>query len=152
VLIVLEPGVSPIGVGHIFALLGAFGAACAFVIVRKIGQAERTVVMMVYPVLANLVGMSFMLPFVYRPMQLGHLGVAGLMSVLGFMAMLAVLAAYRRASAVVVAPMQYSQILWALAFSALLFDESLDRNVALGSAVIIASGIFIFWRENQLRR
>ncbi len=152
VLIVLEPGVSPIGIGHIFALLGAFGAACAFVIVRKIGQAERTAVMMVYPVLANLVGMTFLLPFVYQPMPLEHLGITGLMSLLGFLAMLSVLAAYRRASAVVVAPMQYSQILWALAFGALLFDESLDRNVAIGSAVIIASGIFILWRENRLRR
>jgi drug/metabolite transporter (DMT)-like permease len=152
VLFVIQPGVSPVGLGHATALFGAFGAAVAFVVVRKIGGQERNAVMVGYPIMANLVTMGLVLPFVYQPVPIEDLGLSALMSVLGFSALLCVLAAYRRAKAVVVAPMQYSQILWALGYGALFFDERLDFNVAVGVAIIIASGVFILWRENRVQR
>jgi S-adenosylmethionine uptake transporter len=47
--------------------------------------------------------------------------------------------------------MQYSQMLWAILFGALLFDERIDLSTALGSAIIIASGIYIVLREGKPR-
>ncbi|MFT4717400.1 MAG: drug/metabolite transporter (DMT)-like permease [Paracoccaceae bacterium] len=146
---VIQPGVSPIGIGHATALFGAFGAAIAFVIVRKIGSQERKAVMIGYPLITNVISMGLLLPFVYKPVGVPELGLAVVMSVLGSTAMLSILAAYKRAEAVVVAPMQYSQILWALFFGWVFFAESLDSNVGVGSAIIVSSGIFILWRENR---
>jgi S-adenosylmethionine uptake transporter len=65
--------------------------------------------------------------------------------------MLFIIAAYRRAEAVVVAPMQYSQMIWAAIYGALIFDESLDVYTVVGSAIIIASGIYIVVREGTKR-
>jgi S-adenosylmethionine uptake transporter len=48
---------------------------------------------------------------------------------------------------VIVAPMQYSQIIWAALYGWMFFDESVDLYTAIGSAVIIASGIYIVLRE-----
>jgi len=152
VLFVIQPGVSVVGIGHATALFGAFGAAVAFVVVRKIGGQERNAVMVGYPLMANLVSMGLVLPFVYQPVPIGDLGLSVLMSVLGFSALLSVLAAYRRARAVVVAPMQYSQILWALAYGALFFGEGLDFNVGVGTLIIVSSGVFILWRENRVKK
>jgi drug/metabolite transporter (DMT)-like permease len=150
VIVVLQPGTTELSLGHLSGLAGAFGAAVTFTVMRKIGGAERTVVMMFYPNLVTLIAMSVVLPFVYQPMPLSHFGANALMSALGFTAAICVLAAYRRAPAVVVAPTQYSQIVLATLFGALFFGESLDSNVAIGAAIIIASGIYIVFRENRL--
>jgi S-adenosylmethionine uptake transporter len=68
-------------------------------------------------------------------------------AVLGMCGAFLMILAYRSAPAVIVAPMQYSQILWAAFYGWLLFDEDIDRWTAAGSAVIIASGIYIVLRE-----
>ena len=57
--------------------------------------------------------------------------------------------AYRSGEAVIVAPMQYSQILWATAYGYLLFAEAPDRPTVLGAGIIIASGIYIVLREGR---
>ena len=48
-----------------------------------------------------------------------------------------------------VAPMQYSQILWATLFGALFFNEWPGMNVAVGAAIVIASGLYILFRESS---
>ncbi|MDN3718576.1 DMT family transporter [Roseibium salinum] len=65
------------------------------------------------------------------------------------MAQFFTISAYRAAPAAVVAPLQYSQILWATLFGALFFAERPDFYVAVGSSIIIASGIFVVWRESR---
>jgi S-adenosylmethionine uptake transporter len=93
--------------------------------------------------------MGALLPLVYRPMPGIDLAAQALMAGLAFAASLLVILAYRAAEAVVVAPMQYSQIVWASVYGALFFDERLDAWTAAGAAVIIASGIYILLREGR---
>jgi drug/metabolite transporter (DMT)-like permease len=47
---------------------------------------------------------------------------------------------------------QYSQILWALAIGALFFDEWPDALALLGIVIVVAAGLFIFAREQTLKR
>jgi S-adenosylmethionine uptake transporter len=147
VMVVLRPGDADLDLGHAAALTAALCSALASVIVRKIGADERAAVLLLYPMLANFVVLGAVLPLVYRPMPIEHLGLIGIIALFGFVAMLFIIAAYRRAEAVVVAPMQYSQMIWAAVYGALIFDESLDIYTILGAAIIIASGIYIVLRE-----
>ncbi|PLL11981.1 EamA/RhaT family transporter [Tabrizicola sp. TH137] len=147
VLVVLRPGEADLELGHLAALAAAVTAALGSVIVRKIGKDERSAVLMLYPMLGNVLAMGAALPFVYQPMQITDLGLMGIIALFSFLAGLLVIKAYRTAPAIIVAPMQYSQILWAALFGSLLFDESIDRFTAIGSAIIIASGIYIVLRE-----
>ncbi|MFN0113794.1 MAG: DMT family transporter [Paracoccaceae bacterium] len=151
VLIVLRPGSAPIGLGQVAALVAATTGAFVSVVVRKIGQDERSAVIMLYPMVANFIFAAAILPFVYRPMPFAHLALLGLMSALGFAGGLFIIAAYRRAPAVVVAPMQYSQILWAALYGTLFFRERLDLWTAVGTAIIILSGVYIVLREDSPR-
>ncbi|MEZ5798507.1 MAG: DMT family transporter [Paracoccaceae bacterium] len=147
VIIVLRPGSAPLSVGHLAALGAAFTGALTSVIVRKIGKNERSIVLMMYPMLMSVAAMGLALPFVYVPMPIEHLGLAGVVAVLGMCGAFLVIVAYRTAPAVIVAPMQYSQIIWAAFYGWLLFDERIDGWTAAGSAVIIASGVYIVLRE-----
>ncbi len=147
VLVVLRPGVTELSLGHLSALVAATGGAMASVIVRKIGQEERSAALLLYPMLLNFLVMGALLPLGYEPMPVVHLGALALMSLMAFVASALVILSYRSGEAVVVAPMQYSQLLWAVLYGALFFDEWPDIWTAVGAAIIVASGIYIVLRE-----
>ncbi|MXU63977.1 DMT family transporter [Oceanomicrobium pacificus] len=149
VVIVLRPGYSEFSLGHLAALVAAIGSAVASVIVRKVGATERSAVLILFPMFANIICMGAILPFVYEPMPLGDLGLMAAIGGLAFIAQVSIIAAYKAASAALVAPMQYSQMLWATAYGALFFAEQPDRWVGVGAAIIILSGLYIVWRESR---
>lgn len=149
VLVVLRPGSADLTLGHAAALAGAVFSALSSIIMRKIGRAERTVVLQLYPLLVNFVVMGAALPFVYVPVDIVDLGASAVVALLALIAMTCLVTAYRLAPAVIVAPMQYSQIIWASLFGAIFFDESLDRMTMLGTGIIIASGLYIVLREDR---
>lgn len=149
VLVVVRPGIEPLNLGHLAALTAAVVNSFGAIIVRKISSDERTAVLILYPMAATLIVMAALLPTVYTPMPLGDLWLAALIGVLAFGGQMLNIQAYKRASAAVVAPMQYSQIIWATIFGSLFFDEFPDEWTFVGAAIIITSGIFIIWRETR---
>jgi S-adenosylmethionine uptake transporter len=149
VMIVLRPTGSALGLGHLAALTAAVSSSLASVIVRKIGQDERSVVLMLYPMMANFLVLGCALPFVYKPMPIEHLGMIAVIAIFGFVAALFIISAYRAAEAVIVAPMQYSQMIWAAIFGYFIFNEAPDQWTLVGAGVIMASGIYIVLRESR---
>ena len=148
VMIVLQPGSAQLGLGHLAAGIAATGSAFASVVVRKIGKDERSAVLLLYPMMANFVAMAAILPLVYRPMPIESLGLVGILSMLAFAAGLLLILAYKSADATVVAPMQYSQILWAAAYGAVFFNEFPNSTTWPSSAILICSGLYIVLRES----
>lgn len=149
VLVVLRPGSSAFTLGHLAAVSAAFTNAFVAIAVRKIGADERPVVLILYPLVANFVLMGAALSFVYEPMPIEHIGLVAGLSLLGFVAQWVMIAAYNAGEAAVVAPMQYSQMIWATAFGMMFFDEFIDLWTGLGSTIIAASGLYIVLRETR---
>ena len=147
VLVVLRPGTTSLGLGHLAAIVAAVGSALASVVVRKIGRDERSAVLMLYPMVANFAAMAMLMPGSYLPMPIEHLGLVGLISAMGFIAGLCMIAAYRAGDAAIVAPMQYSQMLWAAVFGWVFFSEAGDLWTWTGAGIVIASGLYIVLRE-----
>lgn len=149
VIVVLRPGSADLGLGHLAALAAALFGALASVIVRKVGRDERMAVLMLYPMAANFLVMGAVLAFVYEPMPIEHVGGVAVISLFGFIAGILLIAAYRNGDAATVAPMQYSQIIWATVFGYLLFGETVDAPTVIGAGIIIASGVYIVFRETR---
>jgi len=147
VIVVLRPGTGDFGAGHAAAMMAAVCGALASIIVRKIGKDERSAVLLLYPMIANFALMAAILPFIYQPVPIAHIGLIGGMAVLSFLAGLSLIAAYKSADAAMVAPMQYSQILWAAVYGAYFFGETPDRATWVGTGIIVASGLYIVLRE-----
>ncbi|KIC49521.1 DMT family transporter [Tateyamaria sp. ANG-S1] len=148
VMVVLRPGATDLTLGHAAAILAAFSGAFASIVVRKIGAEERTVVLLLYPMVGNFLVMGVALFFVYEPMPGEHLAMLAIISVMAWIAGRFIIAAYQTGEAAIVAPMQYSQILWATAYGLIFFDETPDMFTGIGAAIIIASGLFIVFRES----
>ncbi|MEO1397393.1 MAG: DMT family transporter [Pseudomonadota bacterium] len=147
VLIVIRPGGADFSLGHGAALLAATAGAFGAIVVRKLGRTERATVIIPYPMYASLLVMATLQPFVFKPMQLSDMALMAAVGLMAVGAQMCIIAAYRRAAASVIAPVQYSQMLWAVFYGALFFNEAPDLWVGVGSAVIIASGLYIVARE-----
>jgi drug/metabolite transporter (DMT)-like permease len=147
VLIVLRPGSSEFTTGHLAAITAACAGAFVSIITRKISAEERSVVLIIYPMMSNLVITAMILPFVYIQIPLADLGLFAIDTVLVLVAMWLLVAAYTRADAIIVAPMQYSQIIWATLFGRFIFSEYPAWQTYLGTAVIVLSGAYILRRE-----
>ncbi|MBX2823816.1 MAG: DMT family transporter [Gammaproteobacteria bacterium] len=147
VLVVLRPGQVPLSTGHLAALLAAACVACTAIVTRKIGAREHSVTLIIYPMLVNFTFSGICLLFVYEPMTgetMLTLAIIGVLSVVGQALMIR---AYRLSEAQFVAPMQYSQMIWAILFGSIFFGEVPDRTVLLGALIIISSGLLFLWRE-----
>jgi len=149
VLVVLRPGAEPLTLGHLAALAAALGGSVAAIVVRKIGADERPVVMLLYPMVVNFVVMAALLPLVYQPMPVEHLGLLGIVALFAWTASRMIIVAYQSGEAAIIAPMQYSQILWASVYGFLFFDEIIDAPTAIGAGIIIISGLYIVLRESR---
>lgn len=147
VIVVIRPGSVPMQPGHFAAITTVCAASLQSIISRKIGRDERPVVMLLYPFATTFLVMGAMLAFVYQPMPLKDLGATGVIAILGFVGGLGLVVAYRQGEAAIVAPMQYSQIVWASLYGYLFFNETIDRATLIGASIIICSGVYIVLRE-----
>jgi drug/metabolite transporter (DMT)-like permease len=50
----------------------------------------------------------------------------------------------------VVAPFDYTSMIWALVLGYAMFGETPTSEIVLGSGIIAAAGLFVIWRERQL--
>lgn len=149
VLVVLRPGTTDLTLGHAAALAAATGGAVASIVVRKIGSEERPVVMLLYPMVTNFIVMGCLLPLVYVPMPIEHLGLLAVVAAFAWAASRLIISAYQSGEAAIIAPMQYSQIVWAAIYGVFFFGEGIDLPTAIGAGIIIASGLYIVLRESR---
>lgn len=139
--------------GTVFALLGALGAAGAMIAIREIGRTEPGPTIVFYFHLAGaLIGLAS-LPFggwiVPDLTTLAMLVATGLVGGVG---QLFLTEALRSAPVAVVAPFDYTQLIWASIIGYLVWDELPRAATIAGALVVAASGVYILYRETRRRR
>ncbi|MBE9603265.1 DMT family transporter [Acetobacteraceae bacterium H6797] len=147
VLIVLRPGFRELNIGHLGAVVGGLSGAITVVMMRAYGKSEKRMSLygagLIGPILGG--GLLMIGDFSWpTPMQWVWLMGYGLLMAL---ANILVMLASARIEASLVAPAQYSQMIWAIIFGYLIFDDGLEPIMAVGVAVIIFSGVLTFMRE-----
>ena len=146
---------SPIGIA--FALGGAICAAFAIIEVRKLTATEHTGAIVVYFSLTTTV--LSLVTFAFGRFNPAYAWIwptatdFALLTAIGFlggMGQILLTHCYRYADASVIAPFDYTSMIWALMIGWFLFDQIPDRLVLIGATVVIASGIFVILRERAL--
>ena len=150
VAIAIDPTTTPLNMGHGLAFAGAILGAMNYVMIRKTGSVERTPVMLLWPQLALVPLACAATPFVYAPMGPMDFAVAAFMGSALFVGAMAIVIAYRKAPAIIIAPMQYSQIGWAALFGALIFGEQMSGGTVLGCVLIALAGIVVVARQDRV--
>jgi S-adenosylmethionine uptake transporter len=148
VVVALDPERAAPGPGHLAALAAAGLGAMNYVILRRTGAVESPGVLLLYPAGVQLAAVALAMPALWVPMTGQAWLLTSLMGAQVFLGGLLIIAAYRLAPAIVVAPMQYSQILWAAVLGAVVFGEAMTTRTIAGISIIIAAGLFILWRSS----
>ncbi len=137
-------------IGAAFALTGAFTNAAAVIQTRRLTDTETTSSIVLYfSLVCSAAGLAT-LPFGWimpSPFELAVLVSIGL---LGGIAHLILTASYRLAPASVVAPFDYSAIIFAFLLGYAMFGEVPTGVVVIGAIIVVAAGLFVLWRERQL--
>ncbi len=136
--------------GVILVLMSATLRALAQVHIRRLVATEQTAAIVFYFSLTATTLSLLTAPFGWTkpdPATFAMLVGAG---IIGGAAQICLTSAYRDAEAAVLAPFDYASILFAIVIGYAVFDEVPTAMVLLGSAVVMAAGVLIIWRERQL--
>ncbi len=145
-----EAATSAAAFGALFALSGAFTSAASVVQTRRLTDTETTSSIVLYFSLFCTVGGLLTLPFGWimpTGTQLAALVTIGLIG--GFSHIL-LTESYRYAPASLVAPLDYTALLWAFVFGYWWFGEVPTATVYVGAPIVAGAGLFVIWRERQL--
>ena len=155
VLIALKPSSASLTSAALFSILGS--AAFAFMMLsgRQLRNTPDTVLAFWQIIGAALAGIVavFFTPSGWLPVQSSFdLAFLGLLGVVAMTAHVLVNRALKLADAATVAPLQYTLLLWAVIFGWLFFGDVPQTSIVVGAGLIVLSGLYIFFRENTLKR
>ena len=155
VMIALNPSAASLTPAAFFSILGS--AAFAFMMLsgRQLRNTPDTVLAFWQIVGAALAGVIAVIitPSGWIPLQSNFdLSLLALLGIVAMAAHVLVNRALKLADAATVAPLQYTLLLWAVVFGWLIFGDVPQTSIVIGAGLIVLSGLYIFFRENALKR
>lgn len=152
VLLVVRPGFRDLQLGHLAAVAAALSGAVATTILRRVAPEEKRVSLIAVPLgYVLVVNFALMLATFEWP-TLQEFVLLLTVGALGGTGNVLFIAATRQARASEIAPMQYSQIAWAITFGAVFFLEYPDLVAYAGLVVVVVFGVLnVISDETRIR-
>ena len=148
VLVILRPGSGVLTPAALAVLFAAFCYACLAITARHLGRTVSSFALSVYVVAGPMLfsGLLTTQNDWIAPDISGWLLflTAGTCSVIAW---IGIIGGYRRASPAILSPFEYTALVGGAVAGYLIWDEVPDRWVITGAAIIIASGLFVVYRE-----
>jgi drug/metabolite transporter (DMT)-like permease len=151
VVVCLRPGVAAFTFPALIALIGSLTFSLTMISTRFLRGTSGTVLVTTQMVGSLAFGIV-VAPFGWITPGWGDLALLALLGMVAMVAHICVNRSLVLAPASVVVPYQYSTIVWAVLFGYLVFGDVPDGYMLTGAAIIVAAGLFIFVREQQLAR
>lgn len=150
VLLIIRPGMADFEPLSLLALIGVFGLAIRDLATRRVAPSISSMKLGYVGFLAILpgglahmwaTGAAFVMP---QGIVWGYIAA---MLIIGVVASYAIAGSMRIGEVSFITPFRYSRLVFAMVLGVMVFDESIDAMTLLGSAIIVASGIYTVWRE-----
>lgn len=151
VVIVVRPGAGTFQAASLLPLATAFLYATLMLSARLVDKAESVWTLMLYLVGTGGLISALAMPFVWVTPNMDDLGLFLGIALFGTAGVTLLTQAFRLAPASTIAPFEYTALLWATLLGWVFWQEIPDSATYLGAVVIIASGIFIVWRESKAK-
>ncbi len=148
VLVVLRPGVGGfISVPGLMVLLAATAYALAAITVSMLTRTDTPQSMVVWFLALLALGAGLLAVPDWRPLQWGHAGLIAGMGLAGAAGQVALTRAFQLGEASLIAPLEYTGLVWVIGWDLLFWGALPDRFTWLGAAIIMASGLYLLHRE-----
>ncbi len=149
VLVMLSPSGEINMIGVALALSAATMHAVLQTILRYLGKTEKPETITFYFVLIGTFVAAVPLPFVASMPTIAELPLFIAVGFSGLAAQYLLSIAFGNAPAAVVTVFNYSGIIWATIFGWMIWSDWPAHTIWIGGGIVIASNIFIIWRESQ---
>lgn len=142
--------------GSNLASLGAlatFGAAVCYALnaiaVRVLTRSETTSSVVFSMMLQMAVYMTLLALPTWRAVQPEHIALIAGVGFVGAVAQHLMTEAFRSASPSIVAPFEYTALIWGVAIDWLIWQVLPGARVYIGGTIVVAAGLYIIWREHR---
>lgn len=150
VLFITNPA-SGISVPALLMLGAALGWAIVASLTRILGEKENTSTMLFYTLVGFVIILLLPQFWVWSALDAGDYLLVTAVAFFGVIAQFAVTKAYAIASPSLIAPFEYTALIWSAALGYLLWGDIPDAYAISGAALIIGSGVYIIHREGIVR-
>ena len=138
--------------GSVLAMLSSLSYSLFMLITRWMGPGEGAFKQVLFfHAWVGVVASAFVLAD-FKPMMLGDLGLVALLSVIAVLGQLCLTRGFSIAPVGVVAPFEYSAMVWAGLMGFWLWGDIPGSATIWGAAIIVASGLYLLHRETRLMR
>jgi len=152
-MIVIRPGLGVIHPAVVLVLLAATLFALRQILSRVLSSSDRTVTTLAYTALVGSLVLTVPLPFVWQwPTSAVEVALLVGIAIMAALAELLVIKALEVAQAVVVAPVQYTLLIWGTMYGYLVFSQLPDLWTWVGALIIVATGFYTLHRERVVAR
>jgi drug/metabolite transporter (DMT)-like permease len=154
VLIIVRPGLAGFSQYSLFALVSVAFCALRDLATRKIpAKIPSLFITLLTAVTVTTAGGVILVPLGgWTPPSTGALGLMALAAVLLLIGYQCIISALRTGDISAVAPFRYSALLWAMLLGYIVFGDVPDAMMVTGAAIIVASGLYAFYRERIRHR
>jgi drug/metabolite transporter (DMT)-like permease len=152
VLIMVRPGGGAFEWAALLCIGASFCYSLSVVLTRHLGTTESLTSLVFYPNLAFLLGSTLLLPANWMPVPPAHIALLVGFGVFVIVPHFAITQAYRIAPPPVLAPFDYTTLVWALLWGWLLWKEWPSAATLLGACIVVLAGLYVVYREAQAGR
>lgn len=149
VLIILKPGLGVFEPAALIPLLAAAMFAVYGLLTRYAGRRDSTATSFFWTGTVGAVAMTVLGVWFWEPMSARDWIWMACLCLTGVTGHWLLIRCYEVAEASAVQPFAYLQLVFAATIGITLFGETVSMNVAIGCVIIVAAGLFTFWRERQ---
>ena len=150
VIIIIRPGGDLWHLASVMPLLGALLFALFQIITRLLAATERTHTTLFYTGLGGLAWSSLIVPFVWVTPSITHIFVFLSTGAMGAMAHLCMISAFDRAEASLLAPYNYTKLIWVSVLGYLIFNDVPSLDMWIGAIIIVSAGFYVLYREKNI--
>ena len=150
--LIVQPTAAGVDPWMLLALLGASCWSVSLIVTRKLGSLESPATVFAYSTAVFLLVGVPAIPVTWITPVGWDLLLMATIAVIGGLAQLGIILGFRAAPAVILAPLEYTCLIWALIYGWAIWGDWPNGLAMLGALVIVASGLFIVYREARVSR
>lgn len=151
-LVVLRPGFQDVHWAYFLVIAMAVMFSLFGLLTRALNRTEDPVAMLFHTALIGTLGASIAIGFFWEWPEPREWALLALIGAIGGVSHQILIFAYRYASAAIIAPFQYSIIIWSSTYGFLLFGDMPDSWTFIGAGMIVAAGVYVWIRERQAQK
>lgn len=151
-LIIIRPGGGLFQPAVFFPIAAAVLYAIYQVSTRFLSQSDSVLTTLFYSATIGAIISSAVVPFYWEPLSPKEWGLMLLLGLIGGLGHFSLIKAFSVSPVATVAPFSYTNLLWAAGYGYWIFGDLPDQWTVIGASVIIASGLYIFHREQMQKR